>query len=160
MSNLIIPNAMMRTKKHIASPTNKYDMLGSGQWRFDKGLIEALNQHGPGRGDYYASEKSDKKLWDLLLYMEDEYAFVIAKYYQWDNPEFLKDFIIFCFNHVAANMSWKRKSMPQMDYFPYCWLHAHYTEHVILPVLKLREREATKPVEVEIEIRTGGANGR
>jgi len=129
MASVNVPSKLMLNK---LSKSNMWHQLGLNDWINQIGLIRLINKTN-GMGSYYIREKGDYKLWEFILYVDSVTIPAICEYFEF--PEDIRQFLSFCFNEVAADLSWKEKSdKEQMDYFPYEHLHTWVWEKQIKKV--------------------------
>ena len=146
MENTIVPKEQMLTKQQVQNPQTKWQMLGSHKWCFDFGLRKTMiKELGERSGNYYFTDKSHKPLWDLILYIGDDNAEIIARHYEFEHPEYFREFISWVYNWVAPGNGYKcptgthspkGQHYNQMDFFPYKTLFDLYKKEVIEPVLE------------------------
>src|SRR5437868_1277962 len=109
MENTNIPEGLMLTNKQRQNPQgDKWILLCTNNWVNDFGLKKLfINLYGERHGSYYFTEKSRKKLWDLILYIDTEKAIEIVTYYEFPDPQNFEKFIKWVYNWVAPPMKYK-----------------------------------------------------
>jgi hypothetical protein len=105
-------------------------LLSKKQWVHDYGFNKAIENGDTHLRGYFAREKSNKALWDVLSYMDRERALQGIKYY--NMPFDTIEFIIWCYDVVDGKFyrSGKVPTMEKKNYIALykIWKHNMYPE--------------------------------